>query len=166
MIVSCIVSCIVAVADNNVIGKKNDLPWHLPADLRRFKKMTMGHTIIMGRKTYESIGRPLPGRTSVVITRDRDYSRNGTIVVHSLEEALDRTPDEEEVFIVGGESIFELALPRSDRIYLTRVHATFEGDVFFPAAALEQFRLVEEERHRADEKNPHDYSFRTDTRLS
>ena len=119
----------------------------------------MGHPIIMGRKTYESIGRPLPGRRTVIITKNLNYSQTNTIVVHSLEEALEKINNEEEVFIIGGQSIFELALPGADRLYLTRVHATFEGDVFFPENALELFEKIQDEPHQTDEKNSYPYSF-------
>lgn len=152
-------SCIVAVSENGVIGRDNDLPWHLPDDLNRFKSLTMGHPIVMGRKTYDSIGRPLPGRRSVVLTRSSEYAPEGVTVVGSLDEALDACEGEVEVFVIGGASLFAEALPRADRVYLTRVLATVEGDTFFPEGGLEDFFLVNEERHPIDEKHRLPYTF-------
>jgi dihydrofolate reductase len=152
-------SCIVAVSDNGVIGKDNDLPWRLPEDLKRFKRLTMGHPIIMGRKTYDSIGRPLPGRTSIVLTRDPDCAPTGTVVVHSLEDAIAACAGEEEAFVIGGASLFTEALPLCDRLYLTRVHGEIEGDVLFSIANLDAWTLLEEEQHEADEKHRHPYTF-------
>ena len=161
-----ILSCIVAVSKNGVIGRDNDLPWHLPEDLKRFKSLTMGHPIVMGRKTYESIGRPLPGRTSVVLTRSSEFAPPGIIVVRSLDEAIDACEGEAEVFVIGGSSLFAEVLPRVDRLYLTRVHATVEGDTFFPEETLDDFILLEEENHPIDEKHRHAYSFRLYERRS
>lgn len=146
-------SCIAAVADNGVIGRDNDLPWRLSADLQRFKKLTTGHWIIMGRKTFESMGRPLPNRVSVVLTRDRDYEAHGAIVVHDIEEALERCAGQDEVFVLGGEAVFREAVPRSQRLYLTRVHAEVEGDVRFPAVDFGEWDRVEQVEVPADEKN-------------
>lgn len=126
------VSLLVAVARNGVIGNKGKLPWHLPADLKRFKELTMGHHIIMGRKTYESIGRLLPGRTTVIVTRRPDYHVPGAIVAHSLEEAIAACKGDDEIFVVGGAEIFREALPIAGRIYATEIHTEVEGDVFFP----------------------------------
>ena len=122
------ISLIVAAARNGVIGNKAKLPWHLPADLKRFKQLTMGHPILMGRKTFESIGKPLPGRTNIVITRQRGFQCCGTTAAHSVEEALLICEDDPEVFVIGGAEIFRQALPLADRIYLTRIHKDFEGD--------------------------------------
>ena len=152
-------SCIVAVSENGVIGRKNGLPWKLSADLRRFKQLTTGHAIIMGRKTHDSIGRPLPGRRSVVITRNPQYRPGDPDVVHSLDDALGTCKRDEEVFVIGGQSIFEAALPRCQRLYLTRVDVVVDGDAFFPEEILEDFDLRHEEAHEADAKNPHDYTF-------
>ena len=154
-------SCIWAMSENHVIGRDGDLPWRLSADLQRFKALTMGHHIIMGRKTWESIGRPLPGRTSVVLTRDTEYRADGCLVVQSLQEALEAAGDDDEVFVVGGASIYALALPLSSQLYVTLVHAEVEGDVSLPANVLEGFRLREEESHEPDEKNQYAYSFRS-----
>lgn len=146
-------SCIAAVADNGIIGRDNDLPWRLSADLKRFQQLTTGHWIIMGRKTFESMGRPLPNRTSVVLTRDRGYHAPGAIVVHDLEQALERCAGQHEVFVLGGEAVFREALPRSDKLYLTRVHAAVEGDVRFPAVDFANWHRVERIAVPADENN-------------
>ncbi|MDO8730880.1 MAG: dihydrofolate reductase [Candidatus Omnitrophota bacterium] len=122
------ISLIVAASRNGVIGANNKLPWHLPADLKRFKQLTMGYPILMGRKTFESIGKPLPGRTNIVITRQKGFQCCGTTVVHSVEEALLICENEKETFVIGGAEIFQQALPLADRIYLTRIEKDFEGD--------------------------------------
>ncbi len=154
-----ILSIIVAMAKNRVIGRDNQLPWHLPADLRHFKQTTMGHPIIMGRKTYESIGRPLPGRQNIVITRNPDFQAEGCLVVHSLQEALAAVPEAEEVFIIGGASLYREALPLADRIYLTLVDAEVEGDTFFPELDASEWQEVRRETFAPDEKNPFGYAF-------
>jgi len=123
-----ILSLIVAASRNNVIGAGGKLPWHLSADLKHFKKLTLGHPVLMGRKTFESIGKPLPGRTNIVITRQKEYQACGATVVHSLEEALRVCEKEPEVFVIGGAEIYKEALPQADRIYLTRINQNFEGD--------------------------------------
>ena len=154
-------SCIWAMSENYVIGRDGDLPWRLSADLQRFKVLTMGHHIVMGRKTWESIGRPLPGRTSIVLTRDPEYQAEGCLVVQSLDAALEAAAGDDEVFVVGGASIYALALPASSRLYVTLVGAEVEGDVSLPPDVLEGFRLAGEECHEADEKNQYAYSFRS-----
>jgi dihydrofolate reductase len=154
-------SLIVAVAENGVIGARGDLPWRLSADLRRFRQLTMGHHVIMGRKTFESIRRPLPGRTLIVITRQPNYDAGGALIAANLEEALRLANNDDEPFIIGGAEVFRLALPRADRIYQTVVHERPEGDTFFPAWSEAEWRLVAEEHGRADEKNSVDYAFRT-----
>jgi dihydrofolate reductase len=159
------VSLIVAMADDRVIGRDGQLPWRLSADLRRFKRLTMGHHIIMGRKTYESIGRLLPGRTTVVITRQTDLEVPGAIVVHSLDEALQVAAADPEVFIVGGGEIYRQAMPLVDRIYQTIVHAKVDGDTVFPPLAEAQWVLTETERHIADERNQFEYSFQVLDRI-
>lgn len=126
------ISLIVAHDKNRVIGHKNRMPWHLPGDLKYFKEKTMGKPIIMGRKTFESIGRPLPGRRNIVITRNRDYEREGIEAASSLDEALKLAGDAEEIMVIGGEQIFRLALPMADRLYVTQINHTFEGDTYFP----------------------------------
>lgn len=126
------ISIIVAVAKNNVIGKDNKLPWHLPEDLKHFKELTSGHTVIMGRKTFESIGRPLPNRKNIVISRNENFKANDMEVVHSIEQALDLTKNEDEVFIIGGAEIYKQALLLVNKIYLTRINKDYEGDAYFP----------------------------------
>jgi dihydrofolate reductase len=155
------VSLIVAVSENGAIGRGGGLPWRLPADLRRFKQLTMGHTIIMGRRTWDSIGRPLPGRRSIVLSRDPGLRLEGAEVAGSIEEALGRCTGEDQVFVIGGREAFEAALPRAQRIHLTRVHAEVEGDVHFPEGALDGFQLVTEERHDPGEGNRVAYTFQT-----
>lgn len=156
-----ILSAITAVAENNVIGIHNELPWRLPADMKYFKNVTMGHVVIMGRKTYESFGKALPGRTSIVVTRQKDYVLADATVVHSLEAAIDksRSSGEEEAFVIGGAEIYKQSMNVLDKLYLTRIHADFEGDAFFPELDKERWKLVKNEVHEADEKNPYNYSF-------
>lgn len=157
-----LVSAIVATAHNNVIGKDNDIPWYLPADLKYFKKKTLHHHIIMGRKNYQSIGRPLPKRTNVIITRDPFFIASNCIVKSSLEEALEAAHDngEEEAFIIGGGMIYELSQSYWDRVYLTEVDLKVEGDIYFPKLDLEKWKLVSSEPHEADEKNEFNYTFK------
>jgi len=154
-----LVSIIAAMDRNRLIGNNNQLPWHLPADLAHFKQVTMGKPIVMGRKTYESIGRPLPGRTNIVLTRSADFRADGVLTAHTLEQALDYVSEEDEVMIIGGSTIYELALPRADRLYLTYVESACEGDAWFPDFDLEQWQIVASEQHRADERNSSDYRF-------
>jgi dihydrofolate reductase len=153
------ISLIVAAAENDVIGRAGRLPWRLPADLRHFKQLTMGHHLIMGRKTFESIGRPLPGRTSIVLSRRQDFPAPEVLLAGSLDEALRRAGGDGEVFIVGGADVYRQALPLADRIYLTRVHADIAGDTYFPALPPGQWVLRESRRQAADAKNEYDYSF-------
>lgn len=154
------VSIIVAVAQNGVIGDRNRLIWHISEDLRRFKAITTGHPVVMGRKTYESLGRPLPGRTNVVVTRQRDYRAEGCTVVDSLEKAIGLFLLDEEVFVIGGGEIYRQALPLADRLYLTVVCADYEGDTRFPEWDASQWDLVSEEHHRRGEKFDHPFVFR------
>ncbi|RAU81636.1 dihydrofolate reductase [Pontibacter arcticus] len=154
------ITIVVAAAENNVIGKDNNLIWHLPADLRHFKNLTMGHPMLMGRKTFESIGKPLPGRTSIIITTQKDYTAEGCIIAHSVEEALEKAKAlDEQVSIIGGAEIYKLTLPHTDVVQLTRIHHTFDGDVYFPALSENEWELVSEENHRPDEKNKYSYTF-------
>lgn len=157
------ISIIVAVADNGVIGNRGELAWHLPGEMAHFKAVTMGHPIIMGRKTHESIGRALPGRTNIVISRNQDYEAPGCIVVGSIEAALNRAGDEDEVFIIGGATIYDAALPITNQLYLTKVHATPEGDTFFRYDS-DEWTVAEQEEHAADEKNQYAYTFMRLTR--
>lgn len=150
-------SIIVAVARNGVIGRGNALPWHLPADLKHFKTVTMGKPVIMGRKTYESIGRPLPGRRNLVVTRNAGFSAPGCEVLSSLDAALAECVTSEEVFVIGGAQLYADALAKADRLYVTRVVADIEGDTFFPPFDAAQWRIVESVAGAVDEKNslPH-----------
>jgi dihydrofolate reductase len=154
------VSIIAAMSENRVIGRDGRLPWHLPEDMRRFRRLTTGHTVIMGRRTYESLGAPLAGRSCVVITRDVDFRAPGALVVHSLEDALQCAAGDEETFIAGGSEVYRLALPRADRIYLTVVHAQLDGDTHFPEFDDEHWTIVEEEHLPADERHGYAMSFR------
>lgn len=153
-------SLIAAVAENGVIGDRNRLLWHISEDLRRFKALTTGHPVIMGRKTCESLGRPLPNRTNVVITR-HPLAIAGCMVVHSLEEALTRFPADEELFIIGGAQIYAAALPIADRFYLTRVGHAYEGDTRFPAWNPAEWRLVASEAHPCGADYPYPFAFET-----
>ncbi len=153
------ISLIVAMSENGVIGRGGDLPWHLSADLKRFKKLTLGHVVIMGRKTFESIGRPLPRRRSLVLSRDPAYRAAGAEVAASLEQALAMAAAEDDVFVIGGAAVFAEALPLADRLYLTLVHAEVDGDVTFPAVDTDSWRLISTERHEADAKHAYAFSF-------
>jgi dihydrofolate reductase len=153
------VAIIAAIAENGVIGRDNELPWRLPDDLRRFKRLTLGHPVIMGRLTYESMGRPLPGRHNIVLSRQPEFAAEGVTVCTSMEEALEAVADGEMAFVLGGRQLFEVALKLADRLYLTRVHAKVEGDVRFPAMTVTDWRLERAERHPADDRNDFDYSF-------
>ena len=154
-----IVSLIVAVGARNEIGKDGAMPWHLPADLEYFKARTLGKPVLMGRKTLAAIGRPLPRRRNLVLTRDAAFSANGCETVSSLDEAIDRAAPAEELMVIGGGEVYRLAWARADRIYLTRIAADVEGaDTFFPETGT-GWREVSREDHRADPDNPHDYSF-------
>ena len=155
------IALIAAMAENRVIGRENRLPWRLSADLRRFKALTMGKPVIMGRKTYESIGKPLPGRSNIVVTRDRGYRAQGCRVVHSLEQALEAAAGHAEVMVIGGAELYRHSLERAERIYLTLVKAEVDGDALFPDIEPQQWRELERESHRADEKNEFDYDFIT-----
>ncbi|MGB3589278.1 MAG: dihydrofolate reductase [Tunicatimonas sp.] len=154
-------SIMVARSDNNVIGKDNDLVWHMPADLKYFKETTSGHFVAMGRKTYQSVDKPLPGRLNIIITRQDDFYRENCVITHSLDEALalGKQNGQQEMFILGGAQIYELALDVADRIYLTEIHGEFEGDTFFPEIDSSVWQEVKREDHEADEKNPYSYSF-------
>lgn len=155
------VSLIVAASANGVIGRDGDLPWHLPADLKHFKNTTMGHHLIIGRTTWIEVGKPLPGRNMVVVTRSRQFHAEGVVVAHSVEDALELARDDDEPFIGGGSQIYRIALARKlvDRIYLTRIHAEVDGDTHFPEFDLDQWELVSQEDHEADDKNEFAYSF-------
>jgi len=151
---------IAAVAENNVIGYKNSLIWRISEDLKRFKRLTTGHHIIMGRKTFESIGRPLPNRVSVIITRQQNYEVVGCVVVHSLQEALKVSSTDSEAFIIGGGEIYREAMEFADKLYLTHLHKKFHGDCFFPYFDESEWRVISRERHcLKSDTDSYDYSF-------
>lgn len=152
---------IAAAAENNALGKDNDLVWHLPDDFKRFKDLTTGHHIIMGRKTFESFPKPLPNRTHVVITRKKDYKREGAVVVHSLEDALELAKKDPQPFIIGGGEIYKLALPHADKIELTRVHGSFEADAFFPEIDEDRWDLVASSFHPTDSRHKYAFTYLT-----
>lgn len=154
-------SAIVAMASNRVIGNRNKLPWHLPADLKHFKAITTGHTIVMGRKTYESIGRPLPNRTNIILTRDANYHVAGCEISTDIEKTLQAHHAEPEVFIIGGAEIYKQLLPRITRIYLTLVHHDVVGDAYFPELNKQEWQETAREDHAADAENKYEYSFIT-----
>jgi dihydrofolate reductase len=158
-----LVSIIAAVAENGVIGRNGTLPWRLSADLRRFKQLTTGHTIIMGRRTWESIARPLPGRRMIVVSRQPGYrvDTDGIEVAASLEAALERAVAlrDDEAFVIGGGELYKRALPRADRLYLTQVGAQVAGDTYFPPVDWREWRLSESHEHAADDKNNYDFTF-------
>jgi len=153
------ITLIVAAAENNVIGDGKSMPWHLPNDLKFFKEKTIGHSILMGRKTFESLTKPLVKRRNIVITRNYNYKADNIDVANSLEEAIGYCRDEKEIFIIGGGEIYKMALPIADRIYLTRVHGTVEGSVYFPELSADDWEKTAAEPHKKDAKHPYDYTF-------
>mgnify|MGYP006127569027 CR=1 FL=1 len=155
------ITIIAAIAKNNALGKDNDLIWHLPGDLKRFKKTTTGHSILMGRNTFESIGRPLPNRTSIIITRNKNYFQDGCLIANSLEAAIELVKKEAQVFIIGGAQVYTYAMENNiaDVLDITLVHHEFEADVFFPEIDLKIWEEVSREDFKADEKNKFNYSF-------
>ncbi|MGB5331193.1 MAG: type 3 dihydrofolate reductase [Woeseiaceae bacterium] len=155
------ISIIVATSMNNVIGVQGDLPWRLPDDLKRFRKLTLGKPVLMGRLTWESIGRPLPGRQNIVLTRQPEFAADGCDVVASPAAALAAARDAEEIMIIGGGQIYELFLPKAGRLHVTRVHASVDGDAFFPEIDETSWQLVDREPHDADDVNQFAFEFRT-----
>jgi dihydrofolate reductase len=157
------ISMIAAMAQDRVIGLDNQMPWHLPADLAHFKRVTLGKPVLMGRKTFESIGRPLPGRRNLVISRNPDYRADGVEVIDSVEAALALLADSDvaELMVIGGGHLYGQLLPRADRLYLTRIDLAVEGDTRFPAFDEGDWSCIERELHQPDEKNPHLYCFET-----
>jgi dihydrofolate reductase len=149
------------MSKNRVIGKGNKLPWDMPADMKHFRDLTRGKPVIMGRKTFESIGHPLPNRKNIVITSDSTFQYEGCTVVHSIEEALHSAEETEEMMVIGGSSIYEQFLPHANRIYLTVIDQEFDGDAYFPEFDMAQWRETEREEHPADEKNSYPYTFLT-----
>jgi len=156
-----ILSLLLAADENNVIGKDNQLPWHLPNDLKYFKNQTWAMPILMGRKTFESIGKPLQGRKSIVITRSKEWKFDGVEVVHSVEEAIEKAKEfgVKEIFVIGGAEIFQTAFEQANRIYLTRIHHRFDGDAFFPEVSDKDWNLVQSRFCAANEKNKYDHTF-------
>lgn len=155
------ITLIAAAAENNALGKDNQLVWHLPDDFKRFKQITSGHYIIMGRKTFESFPKPLPNRTHVIITRQKNYEVEGCIIVNSIEKAIESCPKNKEIFIIGGAEIYNQSIDFADKIELTRVHSSFEADAYFPEINLNHWKLIFEEKHLLDEKHNFDYTFQT-----
>jgi dihydrofolate reductase len=153
------ISVIAAMDRNRVIGRENQLPWHLPADLKWFKKNTIGKTIVMGRKTFESIGRPLPGRTNIVLSRDENFSAEGCLVVHTIEEVFQEVDNEDEIMIIGGAQLFKQLISRANRLYITRIDAEFDGDSYFPALESEEWRVVLRDEIASSEVNPYGLQF-------
>jgi len=151
------ITIIAAVSENNALGKDNDLVWHLPDDFKRFKQLTTGHHIVMGRKTFESFPKPLPNRIHIVITRDKNYKKEGAVVVHSLKEALKIAKKDKQPYIIGGGEIYKQALPLTEKLELTRVHATVEADTFFPEIDEKEWELIHQEFHPKDDK--HEFAF-------
>lgn len=162
------ITIIAAIGLNNELGKDNDLIWHLPADLKRFKKVTTGHAIIMGRKTFESIGKPLPNRRSIIITRNILYKKEGCEVVHSLEDAIKLIQDQEHAFIIGGAQIYREAIEKKlvDQLDITKVHQNFDADVFFPTLELSSWEEISEETFLPDDKNKYTFSFLSYKRIT
>lgn len=150
---------IVAAAENNAIGKNNQMLWHLPNDFKYFKRNTIEHSVVMGRKTFESIGKPLPERRNIILTRDLKYSNPEVDVANSIQEVLNFCRDEREIFIIGGAEIYKQTLALADKILLTRVHTTIDGDAYFPELLDHQWKLVSAEKHEKDEKHAFDYTF-------
>ena len=153
------ITLIVAVTDSGVIGRDNSLPWHLPDDLKRFKRLTLGKPMVMGRKTFESIGKPLPGRQNIVVTRDTNYRREGITVVHDLDAALQAAGAAPEVMVIGGAELFRLCLPRAARVHLTRVHGDIAGDVVWPELDIREWQVIEREPHDADPQHAYAMTF-------
>ena len=152
---------IAAVAENNALGKDNELVWHLPNDFKRFKALTSGHHIIMGRKTFESFPKPLPNRKHIIITRQKKYQAKGCIIVENIEEAINICPKDDNSFIIGGGEIYTLGLPYTDKIEITRVHESFEADTYFPEINNKEWKIVCSEFNKKDEKHKYDYTYQT-----
>ena len=152
---------IAAVAENNALGKDNQLVWHLPNDFKRFKTLTSGHHIIMGRKTFESFPKPLPNRTHIIITRQKNYKYEGCLIASSLEKAIEMAPKNEDIYVIGGGEIYKQSIEIADKIEITRVHSSFEADTYFPEIDSDKWKLVFEEHHKKDEKHNFDFTFQT-----
>lgn len=159
------ISMIAAASENNGLGKNNELVWHLPDDFKRFKQITSGHHIIMGRKTFDSFPKPLPNRTHIIITRDTNYKATGCFIAHSLEEAFALAKEDKNPFVIGGGEIYHLALPFAHEIELTRVHTKVEADAFFPEIPKNEWELIAEEFHPEDEKHKYSFTYQTFKRI-
>lgn len=155
------ITLIAATSENNALGKDNQLIWHLSEDLKRFKRLTQGHAVVMGRKTFESLPKALPNRKNIILTRNKEFQAEGAWVAHTIEEALNLTDGDEQPFVIGGGEIYSLLLPFADKIELTRVHDTFEADTFFPEINLQNWDLIEEEKHFSSVDQPYAYSYLT-----
>ncbi|XMA23624.1 dihydrofolate reductase (plasmid) [Bacillus bombysepticus] len=153
-----IISAMVAVGENNVIGKNNDIPWRLPNDWAYLRRITMGHSIILGRKNYESIGKPLDGRKNIILTKNKNYKAEGCHIAYSIEDALSKC-EGEEVFILGGEEIYQQFLPYTQKLYITKIHATFEGDRYFPEIDISLWKEIYTEKGIQNDRNPYEYYF-------
>jgi dihydrofolate reductase len=153
------ITIIAAVAENNALGKNNDLLWHLPNDFKRFKELTSGHYIIMGRKTFESFPKPLPNRTHVIISRQKSFALEGCLVVDSIEKAISKCPVNEDLFIIGGGEIYKQSINLADKLDITKVHENFDAEIFFPEIDMNIWKLDSEEFHSKDEKHKYDFSF-------
>lgn len=153
------ISIITAMAKNRVIGKDNTLPWQLPADLKRFKEITTGHPVIMGRKTYESIGKALSGRKNIIITKQKNYSAENCFIVNSIDEAISLVKDEKEIFFIGGAEIYRQILPRANRLYLTLIKKEFAGDVYFPEIRWNEWKEISRQKGYVDNNNPYEHEF-------
>ena len=159
------ISMIVAMAENRAIGKDNELLWHLPKDFKYFKSVTMGKPILMGRKTFESIGKALPGRKNIVITRDNNFTAEGVVTVHSIEAALEESREFDDVMVIGGASFYEQMLSKVDTLYVTVVHEFFDADAFFPEIKANEWKIVEQVEHDVDENHAYPFSFITYRRV-
>lgn len=155
------ITMIAAAGEKNELGKNSAIVWHLPDDYKRFKQLTTGHHIIMGRKTFESLKKPLPNRTHIVITRQKDYKKEGAIVVHTMEDALKKAEDDAQPFIIGGGEIYKIGIPFAEKIELTRVHGTFDADTFFPVIPENDFSLIAETEHDTDERHKYSFTYQT-----
>ena len=159
------ISIIAAIGSNHVIGSEGKLLWHMPADMKRFKELTTGKTVIMGRRTYESIGRPLPQRTNIILTRSKNFFADGCIVVNSLDESMELAENEDNIFVIGGASVYEQFLPHANKMYLTLIEHAFDGDTLFPNFDMLEWRETQREQHKKDDKNPYNYTFVTMERI-
>ena len=159
------ITLIVAAAENNAIGKNNQMPWHLPNDFKYFKKNTLGHSVVMGRKTFESIGKPLIDRRNIILTRNLNYTHEDVDVANSVQEVLNYCRDEREIFIIGGAEIYKQTLPFANTVLLTRVHTNIDGDAYFPELLDHEWKLVRAERHEKDDKHAYNYTFEVYERI-